>query len=607
MRQIVTSEHVRSAGQALEPGALLVKAFETEVKAADGDRRWRFTITTGNPDRERDVIAPDGWQLEGFMRNPTVLWAHDYTMPPIGVARTMERVENALVSVAELVDPAAYPLAGTIAALLKLGALRATSVGFRPLTWNYNEERKGVDYLTQELLEYSIVPVPANAECLVEARAAGLDVEPLREWAAKALERFAAPEPALLDVSAVRYVRAVLDAAGRPTNVFYSAPAPAGDPVSGQSAETAAPPADPPAEATAKAKQPEHDPEDCDEGGCPMRGTDGEVADCTHSGCPMQKRARGTQKGAVPKGYAGYETVAHTQPAKGTTSPEHVHDYALWVYTTSAGVTTFDGGRAFDVADHGHRITETSLSRGETTESDGHAHRLMAVSAALVGEVIQIPAAAEPGAQKGVSPPSPADYGVAEEGAAWSAPTLEDFTRKQWENLDEADRRRVARHFAWSRTMPPELFGDLKLPHHRAGDGDVVWSACRAAMGALMGARGGVEIPEEDRPRVYRHLAAHYREFDREPPEMRAYAPEELAALWPAPRTAKVGAIGEVELDWLLSDAEREFDLEALLVGGAADAELTTEEIAQALREALPALVERAVGGAISRARGRLD
>jgi hypothetical protein len=37
-------------------------------------------------------------------------------------------------------------------------------------------------------------------------------------------------------------------------------------------------------------------------------------------------------------------------------------------------------------------------------------------------------------------------------------------------------------------------------------------------MAALMGARGGVHIPDEDRKPVYNHLAKHYEQFDREPP-----------------------------------------------------------------------------------------
>ena len=67
---------------------------------------------------------------------------------------------------------------------------------------------------------------------------------------------------------------------------------------------------------------------------------------------------------------------------------------------------------------------------------------------------------------------------------------------------------------------PPREKGAYKLPHHELIDGElrVVWSGVRSAMQALRGARGGVDIPEEDRRAVYEHLAEHYRQFDREPP-----------------------------------------------------------------------------------------
>ena len=41
-----------------------------------------------------------------------------------------------------------------------------------------------------------------------------------------------------------------------------------------------------------------------------------------------------------------------------------------------------------------------------------------------------------------------------------------------------------------------------------------------AAMNALVsGARGGVDIPEKDRRAVYDHLAKHYADFGKEPPD----------------------------------------------------------------------------------------
>jgi len=121
---------------------------------------------------------------------------------------------------------------------------------------------------------------------------------------------------------------------------------------------------------------------------------------------------------------------------------------------------------------------------------------------------------------KGVVPEHPWRYGKDEE-SAWSKPNLSDFTDKSWDELSEEEKRSIAGHFAWAPVNPPERFTDLKLPHHDPKTHAVVWRGVVAAMAALMGARGGVDIPADDREKVYNHLAAHYREFGREPPEFR--------------------------------------------------------------------------------------
>lgn len=70
---------------------------------------------------------------------------------------------------------------------------------------------------------------------------------------------------------------------------------------------------------------------------------------------------------------------------------------------------------------------------------------------------------------------------------------------------------------------PPREKGAYKLPHHEVVDGRlrVVWSGVVAAMTIVNGARSGLDIPKAELPQVYDHLAAHYREFDEEPPEFR--------------------------------------------------------------------------------------
>lgn len=74
----------------------------------------------------------------------------------------------------------------------------------------------------------------------------------------------------------------------------------------------------------------------------------------------------------------------------------------------------------------------------------------------------------------------------------------------------------------WVDSDSSEKKGSYKLPHHlAAGQHPVVWRGVTAAMGALLGARGGVNIPDVDRKGVYDHLAKHYREFGEEPPEFK--------------------------------------------------------------------------------------
>lgn len=116
------------------------------------------------------------------------------------------------------------------------------------------------------------------------------------------------------------------------------------------------------------------------------------------------------------------------------------------------------------------------------------------------------------------------DTGKADEGTEWNAPTLSDFTDQDWEELPDAEKRRIAAHYAWAESMPPANFGDLKLPHHqpaKTGIGPAVWRGVAAAMAAMMGSRGGVELPDADTGDVHKHLASHYEMWDKEPPPMK--------------------------------------------------------------------------------------
>lgn len=143
-------------------------------------------------DRERDTLAVAGWKLDNFRKNPVVLFAHRSDQPPVG------KVVSVLASAGQLrarVKFASdlYEFAGVVERLVSGGYLTATSVGFQPTKWLYNEERGGFDFAEQELLELSIVPVPCNPDALLQAKERAADVAVLADWNLKSLEALRGP------------------------------------------------------------------------------------------------------------------------------------------------------------------------------------------------------------------------------------------------------------------------------------------------------------------------------------------------------------------------------------------------------------------------------
>ncbi len=140
---------------------IIRKQFTTQVKHSDG-LTYEAAITVEVEDRQGQTVVAAGGKFDAYMRNPVVLYAHDYSSLP--VARTLElRPETGRI-VARFDFPAegTYPFADTVRRLWGAGFLNTVSIGFIPLKWT--EDWKRIE--EWELLEYSIVPVPANQEAL---------------------------------------------------------------------------------------------------------------------------------------------------------------------------------------------------------------------------------------------------------------------------------------------------------------------------------------------------------------------------------------------------------------------------------------------------------
>lgn len=105
-------------------------------------------------------------------------------------------------------------------------------------------------------------------------------------------------------------------------------------------------------------------------------------------------------------------------------------------------------------------------------------------------------------------------YALADEDTAWDGP-------KVIADSDIADLKLICTWYDSSKSDEDLTKGDFKLPHHMAkADGyKTVKKGVVAAVGALMGARGGVSIPESDVEKVKAHLKKHYEEFELDWPE----------------------------------------------------------------------------------------
>src|SRR5436309_4602451 len=161
------------------------KALFPMTAKALGARQVETVISTGSTDREGDTIAVDGWDLAAYRKNPVILWSHNPHEPPIARSIEIGVVGGVLRSVDEFPPEGTYPLADVVHNLVKSGFIGAKSVGFRPVRWAFND-KNGVDYFEQELLEHSYVSIPANAEALVTAKSKGCDRGALDRWLGRA-------------------------------------------------------------------------------------------------------------------------------------------------------------------------------------------------------------------------------------------------------------------------------------------------------------------------------------------------------------------------------------------------------------------------------------
>lgn len=145
-------------------------------KAAHGDR-FSFVLSTASTDRVGDIIEVEGWRLGNFRKNPIALAYHDH-QKPIGRWHNVGIREKKLTGDLELAPDDVGPMQSAINKLVRLGFIKAVSVGFQPIDYEPIDKENpwdGYRFTKQELTEVSLVAVPANPEAIAVAKALNLN------------------------------------------------------------------------------------------------------------------------------------------------------------------------------------------------------------------------------------------------------------------------------------------------------------------------------------------------------------------------------------------------------------------------------------------------
>jgi len=144
------------------------KALLVIQKAKDlGEGIIEAVVASESEDRHGEILELKGLDTSKYMKNPVVLWAHDYSQPPIGKTLTLKKKDGKLIAKVKFaIDEDSF--AHKIYKLYKGGYMKAFSIGFLPKEIDDNR------YTKAEMIEHSSVPIPANSEALALAISKGI-------------------------------------------------------------------------------------------------------------------------------------------------------------------------------------------------------------------------------------------------------------------------------------------------------------------------------------------------------------------------------------------------------------------------------------------------
>jgi len=151
---------------------LIRRSHGISVRAQDEAARSIDVIASSDAIDSYGEILVQDWDLERYKKNPVVLYGHNSWGKPIGYASEVRVQDGQLLAKLHFVDARANPEAEQVWQGILQGSLRAVSVGFRSREASMRRIGEHDVYVLSgnELLEISVVPIPANPEAVALAK-----------------------------------------------------------------------------------------------------------------------------------------------------------------------------------------------------------------------------------------------------------------------------------------------------------------------------------------------------------------------------------------------------------------------------------------------------
>lgn len=173
--------------------------FICKAKDDDLPHTALVTCTTGDVDRDAEVVDAKGLNLKLYQKNKVIAWAHDYSIPPIGRSLWEKLDGNTLKAKIKFADrPEDFPemaewFPDTIFALANQQIIKGISIGFLSLDASAPTEKDitanpalvSAKRIIRKsmLLEISVCPIGCNPSALIEQVNKGLvSSEYLDKW-----------------------------------------------------------------------------------------------------------------------------------------------------------------------------------------------------------------------------------------------------------------------------------------------------------------------------------------------------------------------------------------------------------------------------------------